>query len=117
ERALERGVGEVGEEALELCRAEQALVDEAPGGEADDGEVRFVDAGRGRGPLDPAPDHVERALECLLVSAPPLDEELPDDGGAPGRDSARVLVAHRDVAPAEGAMAFLGPDADAQLFA
>ncbi len=105
ERALDPLVGEVEVEALELRRREHALVDERPGGEARDDEV-------GAGLLlGQAPDHVELALERVLVEARGgRDDDLADPRhrGRCGR-SGRGRV-DRDVAPPDDALPLLCDD-------
>jgi hypothetical protein len=61
--------------------------------------------------LDRAPDHVELALEgvlVVLVVRARCDEDLPDDGLDRGGARAGHFVVHRDVAPAEEGLAVVG---------
>ena len=115
--ALETGVAELRVERAQLCRAEQPLVHEPPGRQADDRELRLRDRRLHGGPLHPPADHVERPLEGLLVARPPLHDQHPDHRRGAGRHPADLVRPHGHVAPAQRAVPLLGADADAQLLA
>ena len=112
-----RGIDQVGVVALELGGLEQALVHQPPGRQADDHEVGLGHPGGLRQPLDPAPDHIQLALELVLAAGAALDEQLAHDrlaGAGQLADGARI---DRHVAEAQGAMALLGADPHTQLLA
>ncbi len=90
-------VTQVGEVARQLRRGQHALVDDRPRGEA---RERDLAAG---GALDQPPDHVQLALERLLVGdlLRCLDQHLPDVGRRRARGVADVALVDRDVAPPE----------------
>ncbi len=106
QRALGARVLQVGEVAHQLRRREHALVDDRARGEARDHELRPG------GQLGDAADHVELALERVLVVLELAlggdDEVLDVRGEVVGRDADVVLV-DRHVAPADHALA-LGLD-------
>ena len=103
QRALGPLVVQVGVEAVQLEGDEHPLVDDGPRGEARDHEVR---AG---GALGHAADHVELALEGVVVAhvVGGADEELADLG--PGRVGRvpRVVGVDGHVAPAQHVLALL----------
>jgi hypothetical protein len=105
QRRLDPRVLQVGEVAEQLRRREHALVDDRPARGARDHEVRPG------GQLRHAADHVEPALEGLLVGrelvARAHDQLLDVRREVVGGDADVVLV-HRDVAPAEDGLALLG---------
>ena len=106
QRGLRARVGQVREVAQDLRAREHALVDDRAAAEARDHELR---AG---GDLGHAADHVELALERVLVGRQLVGrghDELLDVGRVEvGRDADVVLV-DRHVAPADDALA-LGDD-------
>ncbi len=105
ERALEALVAQVGIEARELRRGQHPLVDERPGREARDDELR---PGR---ELGDAPDDVELPLERVLIRRElgrGCDDELLDDWRDRACRLADVREIERDVAPADDALAFRG---------
>jgi hypothetical protein len=106
ERRGEPRVAQVGEVARELRRRQHPLVDERPRGEARDREV-----GAG-GELGDAADHVELALERVLVARQLRrggDDDLADPRLVPGRRLPGDGLVHGHVAPADEALA-LGRD-------
>ena len=106
ERALRARVADVRVAGLELRRHEHALVDDRLRGEAREDQV-----GPG-GELGDAADDVELALEGVLVAGELVgsgDDELLDDRRGRGGGVADGCEVHRDVAPADDALA-LGLD-------
>ena len=106
DRALQLGVPKVGVEARELARGEHPLVDDRPRGEARDHEVRPG------GELGDATDHVQLALERVLVGGELRrrgDDDLPHERRDRARRLADVAQVDRHVAPADDALA-LGLD-------
>ena len=102
ERALRARVLQVGVVAQQLRRREHALVDDRAARERRDHEVR---AG---GQLGHAADHVELALERVLVVLQlgrRGDHELLDVRREPVGGDADVVLLHRDVAPRHDALA------------
>ena len=105
EGAREAGVVQVGVEARELRRHQHPLVDERAGGQA------RHDEGRAGGELGDPPDHVELALERILVAGQigrGADEELADVRHDGERRAADVCGLDRHVAPAEQHLPFGG---------
>ncbi len=99
EGALEARVLQVGIELRHVLRQHHPLVDDRPAGQRAHVEVRH--ARRRRRLLDPPPDHVQLALEGLLVGALGVrDDDLLDLG--PGRVGlgAQHLDIHRHMPPA-----------------
>ena len=108
-RARHLRVAEVREEAAHLVGDEHPLVDDRARGERGDVEVRPG------GELADAADHVELALEGVLVvleAGAGLDDELAHDRPRLVGGLADVVGVDRDVAPAEHALAL---DADVEL--
>ena len=104
ERRLRPRVLQVGVVAEQLRRGEHALVDDGAAGEARDDELRPG------GQLGHAPDHVELALEGVLVVrevALGRDHELLDVGRVEVGGDADVVLVDRDVAPADDALALV----------
>src|SRR5262249_46557778 len=110
EPALDRRIGEVGVELLDLIREQQALVDQRAAGEARHVEAAHVEVVERL--LDPLADHVELALEGGGVEAAAAQDETLSDArhGVP-RLVADVLGMYRHVAPAQEVLAFFGDDA------
>ena len=102
ERRLGPRVLQVGVVAEQLGRGEHALVDDGPAAEARDDELRPG------GQLGHAADHVELALEGVLVAAEVAlgrHHELLDVGRVEVGGDADVVLVDRDVAPADDALA------------
>ena len=117
QRALVARVAQVVVVGPQLRCPQEALVDDPLRRQADDRELRLGHVGGRGGPLDPAPDHVQLALELGLVAGAALDEELAHDRLRCARELADPVRLHRRVTPAERPLALLGADADAQLLA
>ena len=109
ERRFHTRIGEVRVELGELLGAQHPLVDERPPGQA--GEVRTgFGADRAKFVLD-ALTHDEGApLQADAVQPVARDEDLPKAGLHALRTLAEHRVVGRNLAPAEGAHAFLGDD-------
>ena len=98
-------VAQVGEVARQLGRGEHALEDHRAAGEARDGELVEVLV------LDRAADHVELALEGVLVEVVRgAHEQLGDPRGHRARGRATRALVHRHLAPPQDALP-LGLDA------
>ena len=112
QRRLHRRIDDVGEHGLDLETRQHALVDEGPVRQARDiEELALREIGVADGVLDAHADHVEPALEAVVVEpggAP--DEDLLEIrlGRACGRAD-RGIVGRHD-APADQALAFLADD-------
>ncbi len=107
ERAARALVLEVRVVAAQLRRREHPLVDDRAGREARHDRVAA------RLELEAAPNHVELALErILVVRRGPAggDDQLPDEGGRLRRGAAGEGRIDRDVAPANDGLPFLCHD-------
>ena len=117
ERALVAGIAQVVVVGAQLRCPQEALVDDPLRRQADDRKLGLGHVGGRRRPLDPAPDHVQLALELGLVTGAALDEQLAHDRLGRARELTDPAGLHRRVTPAERALALLGADAHAQLLA
>ena len=108
-RAREARILQVEEEAADLVGDEHPLVDDRARGERGDVELRA------RRELADAADHVELALERVLVGDALVlgaHEELPHARARPVRRRTDLLLVERQIAPAQDLLAL---DADVQL--
>src|SRR5262249_23272640 len=113
ERRDEQRIRQVVVEGRDLLGEEEPLVGDRPRGEARDVEALAVAEARGaNGGLDALADHVELALERLLVArvTAGADEHLPHGGEDRPRERSRRLRVDRHPAPAEHDPALLGDD-------
>ena len=112
-------IRELLEEAGDLGRQQQALVDDGPGGKRRDiEEILVVQIRGGDFGFHPLADDEELALECVLVHARRvLDENLLDVRLRSARDPADGVGVDGRVPPAEDAQTFLADDALEDAFA
>ena len=113
QRRLEVGIADIREEALDLPRDQHPRVDERAAREAGDIEEVAISVLGGDLLLREAADHVELALERILISGTLArrDEELPDAGHALAREPADRARVAGDLAPSDHALPLARHDA------